>query len=205
MTRAEIRRYQEKSYTLLKGYYEKSVAMQGENPMKAKALDELAEAEAQKMNNLKAELEGLEKKIAETKEKSIDYTLFDDIQKALRYIKDRDLESFDSGVEKKIEFARSYIQAIHLNYGEKETKTLHKQILGLKDGIYKKGNEAVRELYLTVANREHQVRDTATQVIGFTVQFINNYCQDLQMLYYHEKPEVVQNYRKGGVARLLDN
>ncbi len=205
MRRDEIKRDQEKSYTLLKGYYEKSVAMQGENLMKAKALDELAEAEAQKMNNLKAELEGLEKKISETKEKSIDYALFDDIQKALRYIKGKDLESFDSGVEKKIEFARSYIQAIHLNYGEKETKTLHKQILGLKDGIYKKGNEAVKELYLTVANREHQVRDTATQVMGFTVQFINNYCQDLQMLYYHEKPEIVQSYRKGGVARLLDN
>ena len=201
--RDEVKRDQEKSYILLKGYYEKSVAMQGENPMKAKALDELAETEAQKMNSLKTELEGLEKKIVETKEKSIDYSLFNDIQKALHYIKDKDLESFDSGVEKKIEFARSYIQTIQLIYREKETKALHKQILSLKDGIHKNGNEAVKELYLTVANREHQVRDTATQVIGFAVQFINNYCQDLQMLYYHEKPEIVRTYHWGGKPRVF--
>ena len=202
--RAELLKDQEKSYILLKGYYEKSVEMQNENPVKARALDELASSMAEKMNNQKAELEELDKKIAEAKVKSIDFDIFNDIQYALRYIKDKDLETFDSGVEKKIEFARSYIQVIRLAYKEKETNALHKQVMCLRDGLYRKDNEAVRELYYTVANKGHEVRNTATQVIGFMVQFVNNYCQDLQMLYYHEKPEVVRNYRRGGVAKIFE-
>lgn len=202
--REEVKRDQDKSYTLLKGYYEKSVETQSESPVKARALDELAESMAKKMNSQKIELEELEKKIIETREKSIDYALFKDIQQALRYIKNKDLESFDSGIGKKIEFARSYIQTIRLTYKEKETDTVRKQIMKLRQGLYKKENKAIKELYHTVANKGHHVRNTALQVIGFIVQFTNNYCQDLQMLYYHEKPEVVRNYQREGSARLLE-
>jgi site-specific DNA recombinase len=198
----EVKRDQEKSYVLLKGYYEKSVEMQSENPVKVRALDELAESMAKKMNSQKIELEELEKKIIETREKSIDYAVFKDIQQALRYIKDKDLELFGSGVEKKIEFARSYIQTIRLTYREKETDVVREQIMKLRKGLYKKENKGAKELYYTVANKEHQLRNTATQVIGLIVQFANNYCQDLQMLYYHEKPEIVRNYQKEGKARV---
>lgn len=199
----EIKRDQEKSYILLKGYYEKSIEMQGENPVKARALDELAEGMANKMNNQKIELEELEKKIIETREKSIDYASFKDIKQALRFIKDKDLESFDSGIERKIEFARSYIQTIRLAYKEKETDSIRNQIMKLRNGLYRKENKAVKELYHTVANKGHQLRNTATQVIGLGVQFVNNYCQDLQMLYYHEKPEIVRNYHRDGRAKIL--
>lgn len=202
-TRDELKREQEECYALLKGYYEKSVQIQGENPLKTKALDELAESEAKKMNALKAELEELEIKITEVKEKSIDYDLFKDIQKALGYIRNKDLESFDSGVERKIEFARSYIQSIQVSYNSKKTDALRNQVMSLKTGLYRRDNEAVKALYYTVANKGHLLRDTATQVISLKVQFVNNFNLELEMLYFHEKPEIVRNYHSEGMVKLL--
>ncbi len=202
-TRDEVKKEYEKCYALLKGYYEKSVQIQGENPLKAKALDELAEAEAKKMNALKAELEELEIKIVEAKEKSIDYDIFKDIQKALGYIKNKDLESFDSGVDRKIEFARSYIQSIQVSYIIKKTDALRNQILQLRTGPHIKSNKAVKDLYHTVANKNHEIRDSATQVIGLDVHFVNNYSQKMELLYFHEKPEIVMSYQNHGHTKLL--
>lgn len=197
MRKDEIKRDQKKNYELLKGYYEKSVGMQNENPVQASALDELAENMAKKMSNQKIELETLEKKIIETREKSVDYSHFKDIQQALSFITDKDVESFDSGVDTKIEFARSYIRGIRLAYREKETEVFRKQIMTLRKGLYRKNNKEAKELYHTVANKEHKLRNTATQAIGFMVQFVNNYYQDMWTLYYHENPAIVSNYHRG--------
>jgi site-specific DNA recombinase len=187
----------------LKNSYEKSLNFFTTNPEKAKVFENLADDLLRRIKIQKAELDSLDKEITETKEQSIDYSLFNNIRKGLEFIKQKDLEEFDSGFEKKLEFMRTYIKEIRLRYLNKDTEKVRQNILQLRNGIYKKDSEGNRAVYRTVANKYHDIRNTAMQMIMLEVDFVNNYTMQIKLPYFHEKPDILRSYLKDNSASII--
>lgn len=201
--RAAIWKEYETNNENLKNSYEKSINFLTTNPEKAKVFESLADDLLKKIKIQKVELDSLDKEIAETKEQSIDYSLFKDIRKGLEFIKQKDLEEFNSGFEKKLEFFRTYIKELRLKYLKIDTEKMRGNILQLRNGIYRKDNKNNKKIYFTVANKNHDIRNTAMQLIMLEVDFVNNYTMKIKFPYFHERPDILRSYLKDNFASII--
>jgi len=179
---------------ILKKYYEKSIAM--DNPDKAKAFEDLADEAVKKLVAKRQELASLEAQLETEKAKEIDYDVFKDLQKGLAHITKQEIEKFTGPQEKKLDFIRTYIRKVKVAVLADETDVLRQSILRLRDkGIYRQENKALRELYFTVANKEHALRGkTAIQMIALSVEFVNNFVLPISFPYFHERPDMAITY-----------
>ncbi|MFZ1720558.1 MAG: recombinase family protein [Candidatus Moraniibacteriota bacterium] len=184
----------------LKQYYEKSVILQSSDPDKARIFEGLADNLLEKTKGHKETIGKLGEEIKKLKEKSIDYSSFKDLKKALAYITQKDIEEYDeSAFDKKVKLARTYLKEVGVRFLDEETEKLQRGVLELRSrGVYKKGNEGYRKLYFSVVNKEHTLRRSAAIVVGFEVNFVNNYQLLVKFPYLHDQPELLQNYAKEG-------
>ena len=181
--------------------------MQTTNPEKAKVFESLADDLLEKVKTSKEEKLNVLESIEKQKDKSIDFNVFKDIKKGLKYLTQKDIETFKvTDQKKKREFILKYIKRMKVRVLDKETSSLRSTILELRNkGLYKKENAYLKPLYYTVANKSHQLRSkTAIQVISMEIEFINNYIIEIKFPYFHESPNIAISYLRNNKFKMIN-
>lgn len=179
---------------LMKVYYEKAAKTALENPAKAAVHEKLADSYIVDVRTLKKEMADLEVDLKHQETSQVDVTMLQDIKKALKYVTRKELEAFSTSTQK-IEFVRKYIKNIQLEYRMLETKKLHKKISSLKRlGIYKKENADIRPLFFTIANSDQKPLNNPLYILRIGVTFVNNLVVNIDIPYFHKRPEIASSY-----------
>ena len=207
-----------------------ALSVEEQNQEIARAHRELAQELSKEIGEKRSELERIGRQLAEDQKKSIDYAFFQEIQKdldalplgengkvpddfpddeleeidakILQYMNEKELREFESSLEKKTEFVRTYISSINLSFQEKETEKIREKVKALRGrSFHHTDNKNRRDLYFSVFNRDGEVRQSSTQVLGLDVHFVNNYNQALQLLYFHENPRIFKLYLREGIVQ----
>lgn len=187
----------------LKKYYEKSISLLESNPEKAFVFENLADELMESIRKNKTLLIDLDEKIRKKTSENIDFDLFKDIKKALKYIKKKDLEEFKFD-NKKLDFVRSYIKNINIKILKKDTNKIRKEILSLKKGIFSKKNKSIRDLYFTVANKNNDIKKGALVVFELKIEFVNNYTMKIKLPYFHKNPDITRSYLKEESVEIIN-
>ena len=190
---------------LIKQYYEKSAAFYESNTEKAKVFEDLADTELKQSRARRITLDKLKQELAIEDSKVIDLSAFKNIKKALKFITDEEIKSFEEVNQgKKQQFIKTYFKSVRIEYLENETKHLRTQIAGLKElGLWKKENKPYAELYFSVFDKTHQPK-LKHQLIALrlAVEFTNNYVVNVDLPYFSANPELSVSYLSNGQISL---
>ncbi len=183
--------------SLLKSYFEKSMSLVAENAEKAQIFEKMADDLLIVNKNHRVELDKLKSNYESQKKTVIDFDQLKTVRKALLAMSEQEIHDFnDNDQEGKVQFVRKYIKEVKLMYRPVETVRLRSVIAKTRnEGIYKAENKHLKELYLTVFNKNHEIRaKSAIQVLSMDVSFVNNYTLPIEFIYFHEKPDLAVSY-----------